>query len=85
MIRVTYTPRLQRELEQIVDTIAVDNAPAADRFVAELDIFAPCSQRHLRWALCVRTWAGMFAPSVWETISSSIAGIPMRTKSIFCQ
>jgi toxin ParE1/3/4 len=37
MIRVVYAPRLQRELGRIVDTIAIDNAPAADRFVAELE------------------------------------------------
>lgn len=37
MIRVAYTRRLRREIHEIVDTIAGDNAPPAIAFVNRLD------------------------------------------------
>jgi toxin ParE1/3/4 len=62
MIRVTYTRRLRRELHEIVDTIARDNAPAAEAFVDRLDRL--CS------LLAVAPAMGRLRPEVGPNIRS---------------
>lgn len=62
MIRVVYTPKLRRELLQIVETIALDNVFAANRFVKRLE--------HLCSLLATTPEMGPLRPEVGRNVRS---------------
>jgi toxin ParE1/3/4 len=62
MIRVAYTRRVRRELQQIVETISVENTTAANAFVDRLE--------HLCSLLAVTPAMGRLRPEVGRNVRS---------------
>jgi plasmid stabilization system protein ParE len=85
MIHVVYTRRLRHELSQIIETIARDNVPAADAFVARPE--------HICSLLATTPAMGPLRPVVGRDVRSLVMGNYLvfyrwrrnGNASIFCQ